>query len=315
MNKQLFLAKNIAHNTKASPDLLIDGEIGIFGTNAATYLSEKVGANVYEQAWIALGRLPKSFRISRAFDVKPSAKNLEWKKFPYSAPITKTQLVTTTCAPGKSQYDDFVLRVSVRFGGDASGQEPSVRSYHATGKFATARAVYDAWAVQIANDGTSADITATSSDAGLLVQGRTWDMRVDLGAEYYDNPVRALCATCTDCGFAITAQNLGDAGSGHYWHLRKLAEESSPYIGAAWNADRIMTNPAATVDSQVAAFGNADILYLKFSNHDQPKGDHGSVFNVFQEIFIAFPTGTDTAALETILNGLTGVTMQTSLAS
>lgn len=315
MNKQLFIGKNIAQNTQSNSLALLDGETGIFGINAATYIEDKVASpNVYERIFIAMGTatLGKP-KLSRTINILPKVKNFEYKKFNYSPPITKLFLVSTECT-GNSAYDDFVLRVSSRFGEDFSGAEKDYKSYHATGRFATPFEVYTEWAEQVNADQYS-KLIVTATEAGLEVQGAVWDQVLDIAVEYYDNPSKPQCVTCSDCDSTVSVQNEGDSGSGHYWHLKKLALEAGPYMGLAWYNDRNMISPAANLDAAIAALGNADLIYIKWANTDQAGGDHGQVFDMYQELFLAFPTGTNTGAIESVLNYVLNTTIKTSLVS
>lgn len=318
MNKQLFIGKNIPQNTKSDATVLADGEAGVFGINATTWQTEKVApGSTYDRIWIAMGRAAgKGSRISRTINILPSNQEFYYKKFPYSPAIGEIKLVSIDCDGSKGVYDVFALRIDSRFGDDLGGQERHSKTYHATGKFTTARAVYDKWAAEIAADGiVNSMITATATDAGLQVTGQYPEQVIEIGVEYYDNPAKEACATCSDCNAIVETTNQADSGSGTLLHLEELAAESAPYEGTAYNLDRNINSPAVLLDAQILGVGNADIIYIRYKNTDQAKGDSGKVYNMYQEIHLAYPAGTDTSAIETTLNTVLGKTIQPSLAS
>jgi len=318
MNKQLFIGKNIPQNTASDATLLADGEAGIFGINAATWQTEKVaGGSTYDRIWIAMGRAAgRGSRLSRTINILPSVQEFYYKKFPYSPAVGEMKLVSTDCSSSKGVYDVFALRIDSRFGDDLGGQERHSKTYYATGKFLTARAIYDAWAAEILADGIrNSMITAVATDAGLQVQGQYAEQVFEIGVEYYDNPAKEACATCSDCNFTVETMNEADSGSGTLLHLQELARQAAPYEGTAYNLDRNINSPAVLLDAQVAALGTADIIYIRFKNTDQAKGDSGKVYNMYQEIHLAFPVGTNTGSLESVLNTVFNTTIQTSLAS
>lgn len=312
MNKQLFFGKNIAQNTQADPALLADGEVGIFGINSATYVQEKVVVGTqYDAVWLSIGRgNGKGPLNSRRIGMPIANQELEWRKFPYAAAVLPSFLVYTDCE-GKSQYDYFAIRLSVRFGEDFSGMEHSSKTYSVNGKYATAQELYEALAAQI-NADQQAEVTALGTAGGVQITGKYWDQVINIGAEYGDNPANPECRSCSECSWTVEATNEPSAGSGDQWHLSKLALEAGPYLGAAYYNDRLLTNPAANLDAAVAALGNSDLLYFKWKNAEQAKGDHGDVFNMFQEVFITFPAGTNTGSLETVLNGVFNTTIKTA---
>lgn len=318
MNKQLFFAKNIAQNTKSNAVDLADGEIGIFGINAATYLTEKVvGGSTYESFWIAAGTAtPGKPHISRTFLLPVASQEFQFKKFGYSPFIKKVYLVTIECDSTKNAFDSMVLKIADKGGDDLSGQEPGANTYTAVGKFTSRRQIYDEWAKQINERGIATSrVTVTATDGGLQVTPQFWDEELYLSVQFYNEPASAWCATCEDCNATVAIQNEGDSGSGHAWHLTRLAMEAGPYIGVEYNIDRNMTNPSADLLSAAKAFGNADIIYNKWKNLDQPKGDIAKPFSVYQELFIAVPTGMNTDAIESILGTLLGQNIKQSLAS
>lgn len=316
MNKQLFIGANIPQNTKNEAINLVKGEIGIFGINASTYQTEKVSGTNYDKIWISLGVSATKQRNSRIIQLPVEAHQFEYKKIAYSPFIPKTFSVTIDCDGTNGMYNVLALKISDRGGDDLSGTEWGARTYEAVGKFATRRDVYNEWARIIQSEPISnTRVVVQATDGGLLVTPQFWDQEINIGVEYYDSPARPICATCDDCDATATVQNEADAGSGHYWHLKQLALDSAPYSGTAYYADRLLKSPAADLDAEVLALGNADILYLKWKNKDQSHGDHGQVFDMYQEVFLAFPTGTDTAALENVLNTVLGATIKTSLAS
>lgn len=318
MNKQLFFAKNIAQNTKGNAVDLADGEIGIFGTNAATYLSEKVvGGNTYENFWIAAGTATAGKpHIGRTVTLPVASQEFQFKKFPYSPFIKKTYLVSIECSSTKNTFDSMVLKIADKGGDDLSGQEPGANTYTAVGKFTSRLQIYEEWERQITERGiNTARATAEATEGGLLVTPQFWDEELYLGVQFYSEPQGIWCATCEDCDAVVSVQNEGDSGSGHQWHLINLAMEAGAYIGAEYNIDRNMVNPSADLLATAKSFGNADILYLKWKNLDQPKGDVAKPFSVYQEIFVAVPTGMNTDGLESVLGTLLNATIKTSLAS
>jgi hypothetical protein len=318
MNKQLFFGKNIAHNTKANAVDLVDGEIGFYGINAATFLTEKVVAGqTYERVWLAAGTptLGKP-HIGRTIALPVAAQEFEFKKFPYSPFIKKKFIVSIACDSTKNAYDSMILKIADKGGDDLSGQEPGANSYAAVGKFTTDRAIYDKWAEQITERGIATSrVIATATDAGLIVEPQYWDEEIYLGVSFWSEPLGIWCATCETCDATVTQTQDGDSGSGHQWHLINLAMEAGPYIGAEYNIDRNMVNPSAALLEAAKAAGNSDILYIKWKNLDQPKGDVAKPFSVYQEIFTAFPTGTNTDTLESLLASVLNATLKISLAS
>lgn len=314
MNKQLFFGANVAQNTKANAGLLAAGEVGIFGLNSTTYLEEKVAiGQSYDKFWIAVGRGGgKAPFISRLF-ASPSKQQLQYKKFGYSPAIAPIVQVSTDCT-ANGAFDQFGIRISSRFGFDLAGSEKDFRSYIVSGKYATPEALYDAWAEAINND-PAASYTAEGTAGGTLITAEDPDQIIDVSGEYWDNPSKPICATCSDCTITVTRQNEADSGSGTFGHLQDLALECAPYIGGAYYNDRMVVNPGAELDTYISTLGNTDILYIRWKNIDMPKGDHGSVFDVYTEVYIAYPTGTNTSAIETILNSFLGQTIRQSLAS
>ena len=315
MNKQLFIGQNISQNTKSNALSLVNGEAGIFGINSATYTDEKVASpGIYERVFIGMGTATLGRpNLSRDIVIPQKVKNFQYKKFNYSAPVAKLFLVSTDCILGSS-YDDVVIRVASRFGEDFSGKEQDHKTYHATGNFATSRAVYDEWERIIQADPFS-NLVVNATDAGLEIQGADPDQVLDIAVEYYDNPSKPQCATCSECDSTIAVMNEGDSGSGTLKHMLSLAREAGPYLGAAWYNDRNLVNPGADLEAKVRALGNADLIYIKWANTDQAGGDHGQVFDIWQELFLAFPTGTNTGALEAVLDYVLNSTIKTSLAS
>lgn len=303
MNHKVFVVTDVtAINTADRPDLLPAGQIGIFALNRHTLVSERASTSTDAESFIiALGRSGGRPLTSFNIDSAPKRKNFQWQKTPYRAPVKPIVLVSTDCE-GLTSYDDFILKVAVRFGKDLSGMEPDARSYSVTGTFATPTALYTALAAQV-NADPDADVVATGTAAGVQLTTKDFWAIIDAGFEYQDNPKSPKCATCQDCNSYIEEMNVADLGAGTAWHVKHAWLRSAAYWGQTYQSDRNITIPRDLLN--IADNSTWDSYFLKWSNHNQPTGDHTeAITNFYQDVFIFVPSGTNFTAFEQVINSL-----------
>lgn len=305
MNHKVFVVTDVsAINTADRPDLLPAGQLGIFAINKNTLVSERASTTIDAVSFIfALGRSGGRPLTSFNVDVDPRQKNFQWQKTPYRAPVKPIIVVSTDCE-GLTNYDDFILKISVRFGQDLSGIEPDSRSYSVSGMFATPEALYTALAARI-NADQYAEVIATGTPAGVQLTTKDFWAIIDAGFEYQDNPKNPKCATCQDCQSVIEEMNVGDLGAGTAWHVKKAWLRSAAYWGQTYQQDRNVTIPRDLLN--IADNSTWDTYYLKWSNRNQPTGDHTeAITNFYQDVFIFVPAGTNFVAAEQVINHLLG---------
>ena len=314
MHHKVFIVTNVTTlNTKARPHLLTAGEIGLFGINKATLVTERATtSNDLDNLFIALGR--SNGNPLRSADITVDnlpKKNLVWQKTPYRAPVKPIVLVSTDCE-GMSNYDDFVLRVQVRFNLDLAGTESQAKSYTVTGLFDTASDLYNALAAAV-NADEHADVIATGTPSGVELTPKDFWAIIDAGFDYVDNPKSPKCQSCEDCVSTVTITNQADLGAGTAWHARAAWLDAAGHWGATYQHDRLIRIPRDLV-----SIGDADTFdtyYIKYSNYNQPTGDHTeAITNFYQEITIFVPSGTDFSAVEQVLDAQLGVSVRTTVA-
>jgi hypothetical protein len=311
MGKQVFVVTNVAAiNTKASRDLLTKGEIGIFAMSAVTSKVERAQTTTNAEFFtIAVGRGGQLFPLAtpKIEQGVGTRRQFDWWKAPYTAPVLPQVQVSTTC-DGTSAYDDFLLRVSTRFGEDLAGTEFNVKTYGATGTFESFADMY-AKIAQAVNADAEADVTATSNSSGVVITPKYVGAILDLGFEYVDNQYKANCQNCLECKSVVTELNEGHDGQGTYAQLMKEIVDARGYMGTIYTDSREVPLPTDMYNS-TATDSTWDFYGLKWQNRNQNQGDPGQVFDTFQELLIAVPAGTNFDAVINVVNALTGKTLR-----
>lgn len=319
MGKQVFVVTNVAAiNTKATRDLLTDGEIGIYAMDAATLKTVRAQTSTVAEFFsIALGRgigpLGNQLKPDSTgrIDVSPvKDRRFDWFKAAYVAPVLPQIQVTTTCL-GTSEYDDFLLRVSTRFGGDLSGQEYNVKTYPVSGKQVDATTFY-ANAAAAVNADEDADVTATSSAAGVVITPKRVGALVEVGFEFVDNQYKQNCMTCDTCNSVVTKLNEPFDGEGTYAKLMQHIKEARGYRGTIYTDSREVPLPSDQYTG-LSTSSTWDFYILTEKNKDQAKGDPGQVFDIFQTYIIAVAAGTNFAAFTQVIDALVGTPLRTAI--
>lgn len=313
MHRKVFIVTDTTNlNNKARPHLLGAGEIGLFGIRKDTLVQDRATTTApLETMYIALGKSNGNALMSPTITLSNlPKKHLVWQKTEYRDPVKPIVKVSTDCE-GLSNYDDFVLSVQVRFNGDLSGTEIQPRTYTVTGKYTNPTDLYNALADAV-NADEHADVIATGTPSGVELTPKDFWAIIDAGFDYVDNPKSPKCQACEDCVSTVEVMNQADLGAGTARHVRQAWLDAAAHWGTTYRSDRIIPIPRDLVVIPDSA--KYDTYYLKWSNGNQPTGDHTeAITDFFQEVQIFVPQGTDFEAVTQVISAQLGVTLRETI--
>ena len=303
MNSQLFIASSVVQNTAV--ESLTSGQLGLYGIDSVTQQTISVApTSKVDLFYAALGKTSGGAWLGRFLN-QPRNRNFELRKFPYRAAVKPIKVASIDCI-GSSVYDEFELKIVGRslyegFG----GIESYFRTYSVMGKYANSLALYTALKAQIDADGEAKIIdSVTVSSAGITIIGKVGQvLTVSL---IMTRDQEDTCVTCVTCEATVVSTNDGDTGSGTYDQLLALQKDWAIWAGRGYMSDRQFKLPVE--DFPISSSATWDMYLIKWTNENQPNESHGSVFNVFQQVMVAVPSGTNMSYFTQTVEGLTGKT-------
>lgn len=303
MNSQLFIASSVVQNTAV--ESLTSGQLGLYGIDSVTNQTISVSpTSKVDLFYAALGKTSGGAWLGRELK-QPRNRNFELRKFPYRAAVKPIKIASIDCI-GSSVYDEFELKIVGRslyegFG----GIESYFRTYSVMGKYANSLALYTALKAQIDADGEAKIIdSVTVSSAGITIIGKVGQvLTVSL---IMTRDQEDTCLPCVSCEATVVSSNDGDTGSGTYDQLLALQKEWAIWAGRGYMSDRQFKLPME--DFPINSATTWDMYLIKWTNENQPNESHGQVFNVFQQVMVAVPSGTNMSYFTQTVEGLTGKT-------
>lgn len=297
MNTQVLIGKNAAINAKPDPSDLTYQEIGIYAVDTVDndlklYTN---GMSTYSVR-IAVGKLGGGVEWSN--DFRRGAKLYQLTKSPYLAPV-KAQKVVTINVSGANSFDQFELRIVSRGLRYQSGGDEYVETVNVTGIFGNVTALYAA--IKVAYDKrTNMAVTILTSGSGIKLTATEDGQIIDAYLTPYLVTEIAYTVTVVD----TTTMN---PGSGTYQQVLDLANDYAISKGIPYHSNKIYSTPS---DSFAAGITATSIIYfIEWSNPTQPKGEHGLVFDVRNQVYLIVPSAMTVTGLDGMLAAAFGSTL------
>lgn len=308
MNTQVFLVNSYAPNHSADPTELVKGQLGMYGIEPTDLsMVNAIQLAKTRKILFALGRGDGKVLTGRDINIPTRNRNFIFKKHPFKAPIRQSWRVSVD-RTAVNDYDEFTLTINHRFGFDESGLETNVLSYSIMGRHQSLIQLYEAIAREVNGSQKPKEkyITALATESGVVL------------TSYFDNMIFTPVLThtnddsvCADqCAhYHIKCEELTapEAGSGYAKHVEELFKKHSVWLGSSFQENIYHQDPQRDF---VLYSSENDIYEIQWTNQNQPQEDNGSVFNVFQTIFLVIPTSLDVSRIVDNMETLLGVEME-----
>lgn len=301
MNGQVLVVTNSTLNTKESVGELTLGELGIFGIDSTTLKTVKAspGASL-ENFFLAVGVAKGLQKVSRSLTKGRlrTEKNFQLEKWMYRAPVNGSFNAAINCL-GSGAFDNFTLKIDIRYGEGFSGQEIQQYSFHATGKFLTPLALYQA--IKADSDATvQTDVVITASESGVQVTGTHPSQVITISLVLNEEEIGSG-AVYSECTADVTELISADMGKGTYAQLQRDLRLYGIWDGKQWINDReVPIVQDANASASTASTFN--IYYLRASSVPS----EGKAFEHGSEFFIYVRSDAVTTQFDATLESVTG---------